>query len=97
MALRQGKRKAAKKKGAPPARKKAAPRKRPVRDDLEKRIARLEVLVEELRRRTDKEPEHDPGDAVPPGVAVQTPEPPDDEVRRVQASLESRLHSGEPE
>ena len=96
MALRSGKKKALKKKAAP-AKKKAAARKRPVRDDLRERLMRLEALVEELRRRIDEGPERDPGDAVPPGVAVKDPEPPDDEARQVQASLESRLHSGEEE
>lgn len=101
MALRLGKKKAAKKKGMvdrrAPAKKKAAPRKHPARDDLRERVARLETLVEELRRRIEARPEIDPGDAVPPGVAVQDAEPPDEEAKRVQASLESHLHSGEPE
>lgn len=97
MALRFGKKKAQKKKEAALAKKKAAPRKRPVRDDLRERVARLEVMVENLRRQMETQPERDPGDAVPPGAAVQNPAPPDEEARGVQASLESHLHSGEPE
>lgn len=102
MALRFGKKKAAQKKSAvgrhaAPPKKKAPPRKQPAYDDLRERVARLEALVEELQRRIDREPDRDPGDAVPPGVAVQDPEPPDEEARRIQTSLESRLHSGEQE
>ncbi len=36
--------------------------------------------------------EHDPGDAVPPGVAVQTPEPLTEEDEKVKETLE---HLGE--
>ena len=32
--------------------------------------------------------EHDPGDAVPPGVAVKTPEPLSEEDKKVQEKLE---------
>ena len=34
------------------------------------------------------EREHDPGDAVPPGVAVQTPEELSEEDKKVQEKLE---------
>ncbi len=34
----------------------------------------------------------DPGDAVPPGVAVQTPEPLSDNDRRVKEKLEDLSH-----
>ena len=64
--------------------------------ELEDRLAALEQLqraqaatgpgTRRTRRRAI-----DPGDAVPPGVAVQTPEEPDAEARAVQALLEERL------
>ena len=95
--LRPGKKKAAQKKRAAPPKKKTPLRKQPVRDDLRERVARLEVLVEALSRRLNEAPARDPGDAVPPGVAVQDPGPLDEEARRAQASLQSQLHSGEPE
>ncbi|TLU71242.1 hypothetical protein [Lichenicoccus roseus] len=43
------------------------------------------------RRRT---PVRDPGDAVPPGVAVETPVAPDEEAEAARENLEHHLHSG---
>jgi chromosome segregation ATPase len=75
---------------------------------LEAEVTRLEGALAKASRaapakasraaavRLRKQPprERDPGDAVPPGVAVQEPEPLDQEAEAARASLEEKL-SGE--
>lgn len=47
-------------------------------------------------RKKKQQPEHgiDPGDAVPPGVAVQEPAPEDEEARQARENLERHLGDG---
>ena len=67
--------------------------------ELEAEVTRLEGALAKAPRaaavRPRKQPrERDPGDAVPPGVAVQDPAPLDLEAEAALASLEEKL-SGE--
>jgi hypothetical protein len=64
------------------------------------RIAELEAEVDQLQQSTTarrsprpRRQSIDPGDAVPPGVAPQTPAPPDQEVEAARDNLEK--HPGE--
>ena len=63
------------------------------------RVAELEAEVERLQslqapprpKRTRRSAEPDPGDGVPPGVAVLEPAPLDDEAKAAQSALEEHL------
>ncbi len=77
-------------------------------EELEEQVARLEKPADSptsrarsggtaaatTRRTRSGRLEHDPGDAVPPGVAVEDPEPPDEEAVAARENLEEHL-SGE--
>ena len=68
--------------------------------ELEEEVARLEKQVSSqaaaakrsaTRAAARKSRDIDPGDAVPPGVAVQEPEPLDEEAETVKGNLEEHL------
>lgn len=75
--------------------------------ELESEVSRLEAALAKASRavpakaaratavRPSKPPrQRDPGDAVPPGVAVQDPEPLDAEAEAALASMEEKLSGG---
>lgn len=55
---------------------------------------RDELLAQGRRRTARPKPGHDPGDAVPPGVAVQEPAPLTAEDREARRSLERLSRKG---
>jgi hypothetical protein len=65
------------------------------------RIAELEARVIDLEKRASPKPlrgrpkrsKIDPGDSVPPGVAVEDPEPMDDEAETAFENLTEHLHA----
>lgn len=69
--------------------------------ELEEEVARLEKQVASqsgaakrgATRAARKSRDIDPGDAVPPGVAVQEPEPLDQEAETAKESLEEHLRA----
>jgi hypothetical protein len=74
--------------------------------ELEREVSRHERRLARANRATEPAPaseeqeepaaDHDPGDAVPPGVAVQEPAPLSDEDQKVRDSLEEKLSTEEP-
>jgi hypothetical protein len=63
--------------------------------ELEEQLARLEkelaAAAPQPPRRRPRHREIDPGDAVPPGVAVEEPAPPDLEAETIRENLEKHL------
>ena len=65
----------------------------------ERRLARANRAIEPAPASEEQEKpgaDHDPGDAVPPGVAVQEPAPLSDEDQKVRDRLDEKLSTEEP-